>query len=287
MIDTLIYDVGAHLGADTEFYLKKGFSVVAIEAAPQLCDYLFEKFAECVRSGQLKILNLAIADEPGAVDFYMDQEKLDWGTTQLAWVARNKSLGGGEITKIRVAACLLSDIMKEHGVPRYCKIDIEGNDLSALKSLRQIEAVPHFISIESEKTSWEKLMEEFAVFNELGYRRFKIMDQMLVNLQRCPDPALEGGSCEHAFEVGNSSGLFGEELPGRWLDSFEALEQYKNIFRGYALNGHNGLFSTKRDLFYLLGRIQAKIAHLRGSTTYIHPAFNLPPDGWYDTHAAL
>ena len=27
---TLIYDVGAHRGEDTEFYLKKGFRVVAI-----------------------------------------------------------------------------------------------------------------------------------------------------------------------------------------------------------------------------------------------------------------
>jgi len=30
----LIYDVGDHKGEDTEFYLKKGFSVIAIDSSP-------------------------------------------------------------------------------------------------------------------------------------------------------------------------------------------------------------------------------------------------------------
>lgn len=34
----LIYDIGAHLGEDTDFYLKKGFKVVAIEANPFLAE---------------------------------------------------------------------------------------------------------------------------------------------------------------------------------------------------------------------------------------------------------
>jgi hypothetical protein len=32
----LIYDVGMHTGQDTEFYLAKGFNVIAIEANPLL-----------------------------------------------------------------------------------------------------------------------------------------------------------------------------------------------------------------------------------------------------------
>lgn len=32
----LIYDVGLHRGEDTDFYLKKGFHVVALEANPEL-----------------------------------------------------------------------------------------------------------------------------------------------------------------------------------------------------------------------------------------------------------
>ena len=36
MTADLIYDVGMHNGADTAFYLAKGFRVVAVEANPEL-----------------------------------------------------------------------------------------------------------------------------------------------------------------------------------------------------------------------------------------------------------
>src|SRR5271169_4349229 len=90
----------------------------------------------------------------------------------------------------------------------------------------------------------------------LGYCRFKIIDQSLVYLQRCPHPPLEGRYCNHAFELG-SSGLFGDELPGRWLDMFEALEIYKGIFRGYALNGDNGSSPEELMFFICLGASSA------------------------------
>ena len=41
----LIYDLGLHTGQDTEFYLKKGFNVVAIEANPLLVTEAEARFA--------------------------------------------------------------------------------------------------------------------------------------------------------------------------------------------------------------------------------------------------
>ena len=40
----LIFDVGLHKGEDTDFYLKKGFSVVAFEADPDLVAACQERF---------------------------------------------------------------------------------------------------------------------------------------------------------------------------------------------------------------------------------------------------
>jgi hypothetical protein len=108
-------------------------------------------------------------------------------------------------------------------------------------------------------------------FHKLGYSRYKIVDQTLVKLQACPRPAREGNDCDHVFEDG-SSGLFGDELPGSWLALPEAVEAYRQIFRGYALNGDNGMFRGKYSILRLLARIQAKAA--------------LAPVAWYDTHAA-
>jgi FkbM family methyltransferase len=284
----LIYDVGAHKGEDTEFYLKKGFAVVAIEAIPEFCVSLEKKFGKFLRDDQLKILNVAVSKTTGPVDFYINETQSIWGTSNPDWVARNRILGAGKTHKISVIGRPLLDIIKEYGVPWYCKIDIEGNDLDALQSLIGASETPPFVSIESEKRDWIRLMEEFLTFRELGYSRYKIVDQTLVNLHTCPRPAREGDYCDHIFELG-SSGLFGDELPGSWLALPEAVEAYRQIFRGYALNGNNGMFSQGRGIFSIfntLGRIQGKVAQLRRFSAYVNPAAILPPASWYDTHAA-
>ena len=285
--DKLIYDVGAHKGEDTEFYLKKGFSVVAIEAMPEFCGLLEQKFAKFRQAGQLKIVNVAVSRKAGPIDFYIDEKMSIWGTTNLDWVKRNELFGGGKTRQIVVEARPLMDIIEEYGVPRYCKIDIEGNDLDALKSLIGSDEVPPHISIESDKRDWNRLMDEFITFRELGYSRYKIVDQTLVRFQTSPSPAREGNDCDHIFNA-DSSGLFGEELPGAWLDFPEAIEAYRSIFRGYALNGENGMFYHKAgifSIFHKLGRIQARIAHLKKLSGYVNPAEILPPVAWYDTHA--
>ena len=286
MVEKIIYDVGAHRGEDTEFYLKKGFSVVAIEAVPELCASLERKFTSFLKERQLKILNVAVSTKTGPLDFYIDENISVFGTLNADWVARNRYIGGGKVRKISVQTRSLQDIIKEHGVPWYCKIDIEGEDLDALKSLGGSIDMPRFISIESEKRDWKRLLDEMLTFRELGYSRFKIVDQTLVQLQKCPNPAHEGNYCDHVFQDG-SSGLFGDELPGAWISFHEAVEAYRHIFRGYALNGDNGLFRRGRgSIFYLLAKMQQLVFRARRFKEYVNPADILPPAAWYDTHAA-
>src|SRR5262249_18507654 len=99
----LIYDVGAHTGEDSE------------QAVPEFCDEMHRKFKNYLEAGQLKILNLAISNTSGVVDFYVDEKTSVWGTTDIEWVARNRSLMGESTTrKINVKSSSLGDIIKEH-----------------------------------------------------------------------------------------------------------------------------------------------------------------------------
>ena len=50
--DDLIYDVGLHKGEDAEFYLRKGFRVVAFEADPDLIAFCRERLKEFIDQGQ-------------------------------------------------------------------------------------------------------------------------------------------------------------------------------------------------------------------------------------------
>ncbi|OAF12262.1 hypothetical protein AYJ54_07175 [Bradyrhizobium centrolobii] len=286
MDETLIYDVGAHKGEDTEFYLRKGFRVVTIEAMPEFCNSIANRFSEHVKSGALSVVNVAVSNSPGNVSFYADDRVSEWGTTNPDWSERNRRFGAGTGRTLTVPAAKLADIFKQHGVPRYCKIDIEGNDLEALASLEGLSELPKFVSIESDKTSWEKLIEEFETFEKLGYRKYRIMDQSLVSMQTCPTIPKEGKFVDWRFKNG-SSGLFGDELPGTWVSALEAIELYKSIFRGYAINGDLGLFGGgAKSMFNMVGKIQEKVFRLKGSKRYLNPATQFPPPGWYDTHAA-
>lgn len=47
----LIFDLGMHHGHDSEYYLKKGFRVVAVEANPLLARKASEWLADWIRAG--------------------------------------------------------------------------------------------------------------------------------------------------------------------------------------------------------------------------------------------
>src|SRR5262249_50843462 len=80
MDDSLIFDLGCHRGEDSDFYLKKGFKVIAVEANPSLCRALRAKFSNEIADGRLVLVEKAIAEQPGEVEFFTHEEASIWGT---------------------------------------------------------------------------------------------------------------------------------------------------------------------------------------------------------------
>jgi hypothetical protein len=95
----LIYDVGLHLGEDTEFYLKKGFNVVAVEANPVNAAKTADRLKAYVEAGQLTIVNKAITRDEGPTTFFVSDLSI-WGTTDPKWAERNRRLGSS-IVRVR------------------------------------------------------------------------------------------------------------------------------------------------------------------------------------------
>jgi len=71
----LIFDLGCHIGEDAGFYLQKGFRVVGVEANPNLCARLRECFARPLASGQFTLIEKAIAETSGSIEFYANAEE--------------------------------------------------------------------------------------------------------------------------------------------------------------------------------------------------------------------
>ncbi len=266
MSEKLVIDVGMHKGEDTEFYLKKGFKVVAIEANKELCDLVAENLKRYIESGQLIILNTAIVQTPGPTDFYINSKVSEWGTTQKKWVERNEKMGATSV-KVTVEGITFEEVLRTYGIPYYLKIDIEGNDHLCLYALKSFLKKPDYLSIESVKTSWSELVDEFKLLKSLGYDRFKVVNQYKVPNQKSQQPPIEGRFVNHEFKFG-SSGSFAEETPGWWLTQAFALFKYRWVFFIYMLVGNDGIFPN-------IHRKYPKNSKLK---KYLHPK-------WYDTHA--
>jgi hypothetical protein len=169
------------------------------------------------------------------------------------------------------------------------KIDIEGADRLCLESLLDSEDRPKFVSIESSRTSFDDLVNEFCLLQRLGFKKYKIVAQHRIGEQRLPNPAREGRFVDHIFEE-HSSGAFGRELPGEWLSLEQALKVYMRLFKKYRTVGdHGSISSVLRDAanserrrlissVALLARNIFRSKMLRGIRSRLRA-------GWYDTHA--
>lgn len=267
----LIFDLGMHFGEDTDYYLARGFRVVAFEADPELVQRNANFFKKQIDNGELVIISGAIAcSSLEKITLYKNIDRPFWNTTSKTWDVRNRRLGSKSMP-IQVPTVSLADAIVTYGTPYYMKIDIEGADLLALEQLGTCSVRPKYLSIESEKVDLNALERELNILCELGYRSFKAIQQANANTLTIPhDTKYLGRS--YQFQRG-SSGLFGSDLPGLWKTKEQILEEYKHIFRRYARFGDESW----------LRRAQAPRLALSG----IERLFNIPLPGWYDTHASL
>ena len=169
----LIFDVGLHRGEDTEYYLKKGFRVIGFEADSELVKYCRQKFATEIQNGLLHIIEGAIAPPEFGEDitFYASTHSV-WGSVLDHWASRNEHQGAtAKATMVKRVD--IKNAFTHFGVPFYIKIDIEGMDGHILDVVSTLPVKPKYLSIESEKIAFDKLVGEVTTLTRAGYSSFK------------------------------------------------------------------------------------------------------------------
>lgn len=211
----LIVDLGMNNGDDTGFYLRKGFSVVALEANPALCEAAARRFGPDIAAGRLAIVNAAIWDKSGEVTFHVNLDNDHWSSIETGWAGRDNS----RVQAITVRSMTLEELFAEHGVPFYLKIDVEGVDLQVLDQLTTLEALPARVSVEDCRFGFQYL----DILDRAGYNGFKLLDQSTV-------PDLVDATTHAAFPKG-ASGPLGDEIAGDWLTHADIVERYATTVR--------------------------------------------------------
>lgn len=236
----LIMDIGMNNGRDSLYYLRKGFRVVAIEASPPLVESAHVNLAPYIESGQLIIEPVGLGPEEGEFIFYANLDNDHWSSFNKNWGTRN----GTRYREIPVQCIRPQTLFEKYGIPYYLKIDIEGNDIDVVCALRDFAGRPRYVSIEESRTSY------FAELWSIGCRHFKLVDQGDLWQTKCPNPPLEGEYVDASFD-GTTSGPFGEEAPGEWLDFDRALEIYLTKIRSPT----QGWLTRENSWFDIHGRI--------------------------------
>jgi FkbM family methyltransferase len=285
----LIVDVGMHTGQDTEFYLRKGFRVVAIEANPDLVESVSARLDAFVQSGQLEVIPMAVSDQRGEAEFFVSSQDSGWSSLdpEMATHGIPHALG----KRVKVMCAPLEEVLRDVPPAHYMKIDIEGSDLLCIRALPALQSLPRYVSFEADLTEGGKgTFEALDLLAGMGYRRFKLINQATHHLTSAPSPALEGDYVRVSFDK-HSSGLFGEETPGPWLDRADVEDRCRDLVRtqsariGYTKTGRvagipvarfhkplAALYNAK-----VVTRLRAEYARRRGREL----------GGWFDIHAAL
>ncbi|SMC94134.1 FkbM family methyltransferase [Rhizobium sp. RU36D] len=211
----LIYDLGMNNGDDTEYYLRRGFRVLAIEANPGLCEAARQRFQTQIEAGDLTILHAAIWQHSGETVFFVNVDNDHWSSIDINWAGRDDS----RCQEITVRCVTLLELFETYGVPHTLKIDVEGVDLVVLQQLASAEAVPAFLSVEDCRFGFDYL----RILAEVGYTNFKLLDQSKV-------PDMRDDRLGHQFRPG-SSGPLGEDIPGGWMDYDTMVELYATTVR--------------------------------------------------------
>lgn len=212
----LIFDLGMHRALDSQFYLNKGFDVIALEANPRLAQEGRNKLSEFIEKKQFEIVEKALwTPDIREVEFFVNDVKDDWSSVIESWSRK----GNHDVTKITVQTTTLDELIELRGLPYYIKCDIEGADNEFISQLIAAKEKPQYVSVEPNGA------DIVGRLTAAGYTSFQLVNQALNGFVPCPNPPREGQYHEVKFN-GHMSGLFGAELdPGKWLTADEATER--------------------------------------------------------------
>jgi len=258
MRDQVIYDLGMNNGDDIQYYLKKGFKVVGIEANPDLIKKCTQRFQKDIVSKNLVIENIAVAigEASPSIEFYIHKT-----SHVLSTLVRPMDIENYH--SINIPHKPIGQIIDEHGSPYYLKIDIEHYDAKVLKDLLNTTHRPQFISAESHD------LDVFATLCLLDYKYFNLVHGGTVStFYRNANIKTQSSSEIYSFP-NHSSGPFGEDISTPWMKK-EVFVKYlarqglgwKDIHATSSLPEKATYIESLNDLRENLGQIKSAVRPL-------------------------
>jgi FkbM family methyltransferase len=140
----LIFDIGANRGYKTGMFLRLGARVVSVEpdeASQTLLEQQFINYR--LRKPAMVIVPKAVSDKSAVEKMWIDAPGSALNTLSDKWAETLRHDGdrfgeGLEFAKFKeIETVSIDDLVAEHGLPFYIKIDVEGHELKALQGMHR------------------------------------------------------------------------------------------------------------------------------------------------------
>jgi FkbM family methyltransferase len=133
----LVFDVGAHLGDRTRAFASLGARVVALEPQPRILAWLLRLVG---RKPGVVVRGVAVGAEPGTAEMAVSRRNPTVSTLADRWrerISRDhpgfRGVRWEEVVEVPVTT--LDELIREFGLPTFCKIDVEGFEAEVLAGL--------------------------------------------------------------------------------------------------------------------------------------------------------
>jgi len=170
----LCFDIGAHVGNRTAALLTIGANVLALEPQPLLACVLQRLYG---KNPCFNLLPGAVGGQPGRVEMLLSSRNPTVATLSEEWVGEvRKTPGFSKVhwdERLEVEATTLDNLIAKYGLPAFCKLDIEGYELEALRGLSQPIRV---ISFEYLPVVNKTALACLDRLMELGNYRFNVVE---------------------------------------------------------------------------------------------------------------
>jgi FkbM family methyltransferase len=168
--DDLCFDIGAHVGDRLAHFLSLGARVVAVEPQPRLMAGLKRRFGNDPR---VILVGAALGGARGKAKLAIDPAHPAVATLSPDYIAQaGESRGFRHVRwreEVEVEVTTLDALIAAHGVPAFCKIDVEGYEHAVLEGLSR--PLPG-LSLEYLPAALDPALVAIARLNRLATYRF-------------------------------------------------------------------------------------------------------------------
>jgi FkbM family methyltransferase len=167
----LAFDVGAHVGNRVGAWRVLGAQVVAIEPQPSMVRMLERLYG---RDDQVTVKPIGLSDAPGQLTLQINTRNPTLSTFSDDWVeafSTHPDISAAsfdDTATVRIST--LDALIETHGLPAFCKIDVEGFEDKVLAGL----SVPiQAVSFEAFPLEVERSIRCVQRLMALGHYRFR------------------------------------------------------------------------------------------------------------------